>query len=585
MEQVARISAREAFEDARAAVVLRRRGEAQLIRALCDLAACYRVNEHDLVAPLVEQFVELGGEGTPTVSEFLRLEVQGLLGCSAPAAAGHLRDAIDLKFRHPRLYEAVQELTLDAPRALRVARRCHDLSPQACDTVSARWLPRQAGLSWTAAFNLLERLIIVADARLAAEKERRAREDRGVWTWGLYEGMLNLTGKLDVLDARFLDERLGQLARLLAVRFPELNYQQRRAKAIAVLASPAHALAILQQADQCELPVGESWMSGQTPASVPPCADREPVEEESGSPPAPDDERGTAEPPWALDGSDPPGPPGLPVAWLDSISGAPPRAVRPSADDGDRPSATVGQGAGAPGRGQRAASVPTGPPALTPELLARLRPSLGLAVHIHADALGNLTGDARVERAGHITASLLGELLRDGDVAVSVHPVIDLPNLAPVDRYVPGPVIRRAVGLVFPVEPFPFSTRRAAGLDLDHTVAYRAGRRGQTRLGNLAPLSRSVHRAKTAGHWRVEQPEPGRMVWVSPLGYRYEVTESGTLTVPSEPRSPSRLPRADAADLPATGRDRGRGPVPSGSALRPPGSPPRSRPPRQPAPA
>ena len=551
MEQVARISAREAFEDARAAVVLRRRGEAQLIRALCDLAACYRVNEHDLVAPLVEQFVELGGEGTPTVSEFLRLEVQGLLGCSAPAAAGHLRDAIDLKFRHPRLYEAVQELTLDAPRALRAARRCHDLSPQACDTVSARWLPRQAGLSWTAAFNLLERLIIVADARLAAEKERRAREDRGVWTWGLYEGMLNLTGKLDVLDARFLDERLGQLARLLAVRFPELNYQQRRAKAIAVLASPAHALAILQQADQCELPVGESWMSGQTPASVPPCADREPVEEESGSPPAPDDERGTAEPPWALDGSEPPGPPGLPVA----------------------------------GRGQRAASVPTGPPALTPELLARLRPSLGLAVHIHADALGNLTGDARVERAGHITASLLGELLRDGDVAVSVHPVIDLPNLAPVDRYVPGPVIRRAVGLVFPVEPFPFSTRRAAGLDLDHTVAYRAGRRGQTRLGNLAPLSRSVHRAKTAGHWRVEQPEPGRMVWVSPLGYRYEVTESGTLTVPSEPRSPSRLPRADAADLPATGRDRGRGPVPSGSALRPPGSPPRLRPPRRPAPA
>jgi hypothetical protein len=34
---------------------------------------------------------------------------------------------------------------------------------------------------------------------------------------------------------------------------------------------------------------------------------------------------------------------------------------------------------------------------------------------------------------------------------------------------------------------------------LDHTVPFQPGRSGQTRVGNLAPLTRRVHRAKTAG--------------------------------------------------------------------------------------
>ncbi|NHB84036.1 HNH endonuclease [Tessaracoccus sp. HDW20] len=69
------------------------------------------------------------------------------------------------------------------------------------------------------------------------------------------------------------------------------------------------------------------------------------------------------------------------------------------------------------------------------------------------------------------------------------------------------------------------------GLDLDHTIAYRPSRRGQTRIGNLAPLTRRVHRAKTAGWWVLEQPTPGQVRWTSPLGYHYVVTPSGTLAL------------------------------------------------------
>ena len=124
-----------------------------------------------------------------------------------------------------------------------------------------------------------------------------------------------------------------------------------------------------------------------------------------------------------------------------------------------------------------------------------------------------------------------------------MQPVIDLPRMAPADRYEPAPRMRRAVQLAFPTEPFPFSnrsttgsgsaglpfsTRRTSGVDLDHTEPYRPGAKGQTRIGNLAPLSRGGHRAKTAGVWVLAQPSPGQLVWTSPLGYRYDVTEIGT---------------------------------------------------------
>ncbi|NHB85873.1 hypothetical protein G7085_18535 [Tessaracoccus sp. HDW20] len=58
------ITAREAFADVREGLTLRRRGEAQVIRALCDLAACYRLNEDELIEPLAERLVSVGGEGT-----------------------------------------------------------------------------------------------------------------------------------------------------------------------------------------------------------------------------------------------------------------------------------------------------------------------------------------------------------------------------------------------------------------------------------------------------------------------------------------------------------------------------------------
>ncbi|MBA3266350.1 MAG: hypothetical protein H0T14_08285, partial [Nocardioidaceae bacterium] len=67
----------------------------------------------------------------------------------------------------------------------------------------------------------------------------------------------------------------------------------------------------------------------------------------------------------------------------------------------------------------------------------------------------------------------------------------------------------------------------------DHTDPYihpveDRGPPGQTRLGNLGPMTRFHHRIKTHGRWRVQQPFPGIFIWRSPHGSHYLVDNTGT---------------------------------------------------------
>lgn len=505
---------REAAGVVAAAERKRREGEAELVQALCDLAEVYRLDEHELVEVLCEQRMRVGAEGTPLVPEFLSLEVAALLGCSVTAAGCRLAEALNLKYRHPRVYQAVLDLELDAWVGLKVASKCRDLHPIVAETVTTRWLARQAKLGPAARFALLEKLIIEADPKGAAEKERAAREDRGVHLWGLDDGVMNLTGRLDVLDARFLDSRLDEVARLIDQQFPELTHRQRRAKALGVLANPAYATALLQAAAlQPELidqtPVRNH--DGRETTRIRACQCREC---------APHGPFGPVPPEPATSPS-----PGAGSAEIDA---------QRTEEHGTENRCTENRCTEAAGQSFDPHDV-LGHHCGELRVPARsLRPSLGIVVHIPADSLGGVTGAARVERAGHITTELLAQLLGEG-IDVSVQPVIDLPLLEPEDGYRPSTRMRRAVALAFPTEPFPYSHRDTRGMDIDHTVSYRAGPPGQTRIGNLAPLSRRVHRAKTAGLWILEQSEPGRLTWRSPLGFVYDVTPFGTRRLPCAP--------------------------------------------------
>jgi hypothetical protein len=51
---------------------------------------------------------------------------------------------------------------------------------------------------------------------------------------------------------------------------------------------------------------------------------------------------------------------------------------------------------------------------------------------------------------------------------------------------------------------------------------------GQTHPGNLAPVCRRHHRAKTKGIWTYTREPDGTYTWTSPHGRGYTVTPLGT---------------------------------------------------------
>lgn len=162
--------------------------------------------------------------------------------------------------------------------------------------------------------------------------------------------------------------------------------------------------------------------------------------------------------------------------------------------------------------------------------LARLRPRTVLHLHVAAEALLTGAGVARVEGVGAVELSGLRELL--GRDAVVVKPVIDHRGQVPVDAYEVPRAMREAMEARHPFEVFPWGTLPSRAGDQDHTVPFRhpdeGGPPGQTRPGNLGPLSRGHHNAKTLGGFTVHQPEPGTYLWRTPSGHWFGVDARGS---------------------------------------------------------
>jgi hypothetical protein len=90
------------------------------------------------------------------------------------------------------------------------------------------------------------------------------------------------------------------------------------------------------------------------------------------------------------------------------------------------------------------------------------------------------------------------------------------------DRYRPSRKLQHLVKARHATCTAPGCGRRAARCDLDHTDPHHQG--GRTCECNLAPLCRHHHRLKQADGWRLEQPEPGVLVWHTPAGRTYTST-------------------------------------------------------------
>ncbi len=86
----------------------------------------------------------------------------------------------------------------------------------------------------------------------------------------------------------------------------------------------------------------------------------------------------------------------------------------------------------------------------------------------------------------------------------------------------PGARLRHLAQIRHATCTAPMCRRPSSQADFEHNIPYEAG--GRTCLCNGGPLCRHHHRCKQAEGWRLEQPEPGVLVWRTPSGRRYTTT-------------------------------------------------------------
>ncbi len=468
-----RATGKAAADRLRAALVAGRQAAADEALAIHDLVVAYDIEiDDDLIDELLVSTVPGGGEGTPEIHEFVHLELCGLLGVSARHARSRIFEVLNLVYRHPTLWAAVQGLGLEMRRAGMAAAKCCQLSRGDADLVGRQWFHQQEGLSWKAAFDLLDRLVIEADPALAAKKQQQAAAAREVVLRDHSEGAIDVTARMDALDALYLDAAVDQLADIL--RSDEANAESTkqvlRAKALGILATPALALGLQQQA-----------LNPDTTRQ----AEQHPLLADPSQGPEPEDPYGA----------------GSAVGPL-----VDPETGRVNRD----PHQCIGHACGRI----------TVPP-------AKLQPKSKVFLHVNDEDLNRLGGAAFIEKVGWISSLTLEDLL--GGKNVTIQPVIDLNTIASEQQYRPSARMREAIQLLFPTEAFPYSHTPSRGLELDHTVAYRTScRYPQTGVGLLEPLSHKVHHAKTVAAWRAKQRVPGEIVWTSPLGFQYIVTTERT---------------------------------------------------------
>ena len=106
--------------------------------------------------------------------------------------------------------------------------------------------------------------------------------------------------------------------------------------------------------------------------------------------------------------------------------------------------------------------------------------------------------------------------------------MLDLPRTDAVDQHQPPEWMRELVILRDRTCVHPNCTKDARDCDLDHIEAFvemdDGGPPGQTRAGNLAPLCRRHHRAKTHYGWTYHRHTDGSYTWTDPFGRKYTVT-------------------------------------------------------------
>lgn len=229
----------------------RRASEVAEKLAILRAAELYEVGEGAVLEGMKRRIC-CGGDGTPLVGEFLAHELAGIQGITADAALVQIGEVLDLRHRHPALWEAFLEGAVWFWQAARITSECRRLTIESASAVDRRCAHAlRAGWPWTRIMHHLDAWVDQADLRGASRREALARGRRRVVIDEIRDGHCEMFGRLSPEDAIAFDQALDSVAATLpAPALPEgadldaseasrYRRDQRRAAAVGVLARGA----------------------------------------------------------------------------------------------------------------------------------------------------------------------------------------------------------------------------------------------------------------------------------------------------------------------------------------------------------
>ena len=122
---------------------------------------------------MIQRACAWGGAGTPEVSEYCAAELGALQGTGMMAARALIADALDLRYRLPRLWDRVLTGGVRAWQARRIAEQTRVLSWEACADVDHALSDVVGMMPWPRFAKILSAAIVEADPALAAERAAR----------------------------------------------------------------------------------------------------------------------------------------------------------------------------------------------------------------------------------------------------------------------------------------------------------------------------------------------------------------------------------------------------------------------------
>ncbi|OYN97643.1 hypothetical protein CGZ95_14870 [Enemella evansiae] len=220
------------------------------IAAACDTYSGLNTHTDELTARVLhgEQLVFPGADGTPGITEFFHLELAMSLGCSPETAQVWTADVLNLRHRHPILWQATLDCDIPVWVARDVSRAALQLSFTQAREFDSLWALRLVPLTPKRAVATTEtQVALILNDDKEAERQAAKKHRRVEFTPNrTIAGITDLYANLDAGDAAQLNGTLDRLADVLKAGGSTASRDELRAEALGHLAHPDRARQLLQ---------------------------------------------------------------------------------------------------------------------------------------------------------------------------------------------------------------------------------------------------------------------------------------------------------------------------------------------------